>query len=45
MNIKLKEMVKNSCTYLEDSSTIVGGYTIYGSPYTPAFCDWAFNLN
>ena len=32
------------CTYLEDSSANVLGYEIYGSPYQPSFCDWAFNL-
>jgi hypothetical protein len=21
------------------------GYKFYGSPYTPAFCEWAFQLN
>lgn len=32
------------CTYLEDSAVQVCGYTIYGSPWQPEFCDWAFNL-
>jgi len=32
------------CTYLQDSAIEVGGYRIYGSPWQPAFCDWAFNL-
>lgn len=31
------------CTYLEDAATEVCGYTIYGSPWQPWFCDWAFN--
>jgi Icc-related predicted phosphoesterase len=30
-------------TYLDDSSTVVEGVTIYGSPITPWFYDWAFN--
>merc|ERR1712224_97174 len=30
--------------YLQDSSTEVCGYRIYGSPWQPEFCDWAFNL-
>lgn len=30
-------------TYLEDSSTLVGGLRIWGSPWTPWFHDWAFN--
>ena len=32
------------CTYLEDSSLDVFGYKVYGSPWQPDFCDWAFNL-
>lgn len=32
------------CTYLEDSSVDVLGYKVYGSPWQPDFCDWAFNL-
>jgi predicted phosphodiesterase len=32
------------CIYLEDSSVEVCGYLIHGSPWQPAFCDWAFNL-
>jgi len=32
------------CTYLEDSSVEICGYHIYGSPWQPEFCDWAFNL-
>jgi len=32
------------CTYLEDSSTEVFGYRIFGSPWQPEFCEWAFNL-
>jgi Icc-related predicted phosphoesterase len=30
--------------YLENESIELGDYKIYGSPYQPAFCDWAFNL-
>ena len=33
------------CIYLEDSYCNVGGYKIYGSPWTPRFCDWGFNLD
>jgi len=32
------------CHYLEDAAIEVCGYTIYGSPWQPEFCDWAFNL-
>jgi hypothetical protein len=31
--------------YLEDSYTILDGYKFYGSPYTPTFGGWAFNLD
>lgn len=31
-------------TYLEDAEVVVGGLRIWGSPWQPAFCDWAFNL-
>lgn len=34
----------DSCVYLEDSAAEVAGYQIYGSPWQPQFCDWAFNL-
>jgi predicted phosphodiesterase len=30
--------------YLEDSGTTVDGLRIWGSPWQPAFNDWAFNL-
>ncbi len=32
------------CVYLEDSETVVEGIRVYGSPWQPEFCDWAFNL-
>ncbi len=35
---------KNFC-YLEDSSVQVMGLNIYGSPWQPMFCDWAYNLD
>lgn len=31
-------------TYLQDSEAAVAGLRIYGSPWQPWFCDWAFNL-
>lgn len=33
------------CHYLEDEMVQVAGYNVYGSPWQPAFCDWAFNLD
>jgi len=37
-------LIESSSIYLEDQSVEVMGYNIYGTPYQPAFCDWAFNL-
>ncbi len=31
--------------YLQDSSTIIEGLKMYGSPWQPRFYDWAFNLD
>ena len=40
-----KNMVpKLDCIYLEDSEVIIDGIKFYGSPWTPHFCDWAFNF-
>mmetsp|Transcript_34870 Transcript_34870/g.69577 ORF Transcript_34870/g.69577 Transcript_34870/m.69577 type:complete len:340 (-) Transcript_34870:242-1261(-) len=33
-----------NCEYLEDTGTSVQGITVWGSPWQPTFCDWAFNL-
>jgi len=41
---KIKASLKN-CVYLEDSEYVTkSGIRIYGSPWQPEFCDWAFNL-
>jgi len=32
------------CEYLVDSGTEVEGIRVWGSPWQPEFCDWAFNL-
>lgn len=32
-------------TYLENSSVIIDGLKIWGSPWTPEFHNWAFNAN
>lgn len=32
-------------TYLQDSGCMFAGQNIYGSPWQPRFCDWAFNLD
>jgi len=40
--VKTKELLKN-CIYLENSSTEVHGYKVYGSPWSPELWGWAFN--
>ena len=42
-----EEMLTNNSniTYLQDSSVVIEGIKFYGSPYTPAFCNWAFQLH
>lgn len=34
----------SSATYLLDQEVTVRGFRIYGSPWQPEFCHWAFNL-
>ncbi|XP_063053332.1 metallophosphoesterase MPPED2-like [Engraulis encrasicolus] len=40
----IQSLLKN-CIYLQDSETTVKGFRIYGSPWTPEFYDWGFNLS
>lgn len=42
--VNQKERAKNrvNAIYLEDGFTIINGIKIYGSPWTPEFCGWAF---
>jgi len=40
--VKTKALLTN-CIYLEDSSTEVYGYKVYGSPWSPELCGWGFN--
>jgi predicted phosphodiesterase len=37
-------LLSPSITYLEDSEITLDGLRIYGSPWQPEFCEWAFNL-
>lgn len=37
--------VLTNAIYLEDSGCEIEGLKIYGSPWTPLFCDWAFMLS
>lgn len=39
-----RRFIPANCRYLEDSETELAGLRIYGSPWQPEFCDWAFNL-
>jgi hypothetical protein len=41
------ETIRNeltNCIYLEDNFVNVFGIKIYGTPWQPEFCGWAFNL-
>lgn len=44
--MKCQQELQN-CVYLEDTSYTIrkGQIEIYGSPWSPTFWDWAFNLN
>ena len=39
-----REAGANNIHYLQDEWTTLGGLSIYGSPWQPEFCDWAFNV-
>lgn len=41
VNILLEEY---SNVYLQDSSVVINGVKFYGSPWTPEFNNWAFNM-
>lgn len=48
-SVKIKEAFLEACadgqvTYLEDEKCEIEGISIYGTPWQPAFADWAFNL-
>jgi len=34
-----------NCHYLEDQEIVINDIRIWGSPWQPEFCNWAFNLN
>lgn len=44
-SLALSMLTDAGLTYLEDSPTVVDGRLFYGSPWTPAFKNWAFNLD
>lgn len=39
-----KSLLTNATHYLQDEEATLEGIRIYGSPWQPAFCNWAFNL-
>lgn len=39
-----RSLVPAGVTYLQDSEVTIAGLRIYGSPWTPEFMNWAFNL-
>jgi Icc-related predicted phosphoesterase len=39
-----KTIRPRNAIYLEDSGVELDGLEFYGSPWQPAFCNWAFNL-
>lgn len=39
------EMLGKDVIYLQDEQCSIEGYNIYGSPWVPAFCNWAFNAD
>jgi Icc-related predicted phosphoesterase len=41
---KIIEKYEDSIIYLQDEMVEIEGIKIYGSPWQPEFCDWAFNL-
>jgi Icc-related predicted phosphoesterase len=39
-----RDWLGDGIVYLQDSSVRIDGVSIYGSPWQPEFCNWAFNL-
>ncbi|XP_033223132.1 UPF0046 protein T07D4.2 isoform X2 [Belonocnema kinseyi] len=39
----VKDYLTN-CVYLEDAEVVLHGIKIYGTPWQPEFCKWAFNV-
>lgn len=40
----VKDMLPEGWIYLQDSMVEIEGFRIWGSPWQPEFCNWAFNL-
>ena len=41
---RARALLGDGVTYLEDACATIDGLSFYGSPWQPAFHDWAFNL-
>jgi len=39
-----KDLVPEGVHYLQDTEVTLMGLRFYGAPWTPAFCNWAFNV-
>lgn len=39
--------LREACVYLDESAYVTrrGGHRLFGSPWSPTFCDWAFNAD
>lgn len=44
-NVVARSMLSGYCHYLQDESKVIQGLKFYGSPWTPFFYQWAFNLD
>ena len=40
----MRARLEAAAEYLCDSGATVDGVRVWGSPWQPAFCGWAFNL-
>ena len=39
-----RQILSTECIYLNEEETIIDGVRFWGSPWTPEFCSWAFNI-
>lgn len=44
-NALARSLIPDNVIYLEDSEVVIDGVKFYGSPWTPRFHDWAFNVD
>jgi len=42
---EIDQLIPEGVIYLNDSSTVIDGINVWGSPVTPKFFNWAFNCN